>query len=193
MIENLVDFVLNVVAGAIALFCLFEGARRLGAYGVHRKGVLLIVLAASACALYGDFAYRKYGELKTAAAVGQRKSGPAQAAAWSRVASPEKRELLSQTVARENFRDSGALWPYIDRNGAMRTFVPSQDDLAARERVVAYYSRTEYAARASLAEALLWLIASIVAIVLGLVMSLDKPPAPAARDDALPGDAPLAS
>jgi hypothetical protein len=39
---------------------------------------------------------------------------------------------------------------------------------------------------------LLWLIASIVAIVLGLVMSLDKPPAPAARDDALPGDAPLA-
>jgi hypothetical protein len=192
MIENLVEFVLNVAAGAVALFCLFEGARRLGAYGVHRKAMFLLVLSASACVLYGAFAYQRYGDLKAASAVGQRKSGPMQAAAWSRVASPEKRELLSQTVARENFRASGALGPYIDRNGASRTFVPSQEDLTARERVVAYYARTEYAARSSLAEALLWLIAGIVAIFLGLAMSLDKPKAPAAHGDALPGEAPLA-
>jgi hypothetical protein len=51
----------------------------------------------------------------------------------------------------------------------------------ARERVVAYYSRTEFAARASLAEALLWLIAGIVAIFLGLAMSIDKPPVPSVQ------------
>ena len=193
MIENLMDFVLNAVAGAVALFCLFEGARRLGAYGVRGKTMILIALSASACVFYGVFAYQRYGDLKTASAPGQRKSGPAQAASWSKVASPEKRELLSQEVARENFTAWGALGPYIDRNGATRTFAPNQEDLVARERVVSYYSRAEYAARNSLAEALLWLIAGIVAISLGLAMSLDKPPVPSARDDAQPGDVPLSS
>jgi hypothetical protein len=192
MIENLVDFVLNVAAGTVALFCLFEGVRRLGAYGVHRKAMVLIVLSVSACVFYGAFAYQRYGDLKAASAEGQRKSGPAQAATWSKIASPEKRELLSHEVARENFRASGALGPYIDRSGVTRTFAPNQEDLAARERVVAYYSRTEYAARSSLAEALLWLIASVVAIFLGFAMALDKPPAPAARGDALSGEVPLA-
>jgi len=182
------DFVLNAVAGAIALFCLFEGARRLGAYGVRGKTMVLIVLSASACVFYGGFAYQRYGDLKVASAAGQRKSGLAQAATWSKVASPEKREVFSQEVARESFRASGALGPYIDRNGATRTFAPNQEDLVARERVVAYYSRTDYVARSSLAEALLWLIASIVAIFLGFAMSLDKPPVPSAHD-ALPGEA----
>ncbi|HKW37238.1 MAG TPA: hypothetical protein VJO54_05450 [Burkholderiales bacterium] len=190
MIENPVDFVLNVVAGSVALFCLFDGSRRLGAYGFHRKAVLLILLSGSACALYGYFAFQRYADLKPAPSVAERKSAPA-AASWNRIASPEKRELLSQASARQNFKASGALGPYIDRSGETKTFAPSQEDLTARERVVAYYSRNEFAARASLAEALLWLIAGIVAIFLGLAMSLDKPPAPKPEDEALSDEAPL--
>ena len=189
--ENLPDFILNVAAGAVALFCLFDGTRRLGAYGVHRRAVILIALSGSACALYGYFAYQRYADLKVTVAESQHKAGPAQAARWSKVASPEKKELLSQTLARQNFRASGTLGPYIDRNGETRTFAPSQEDLNARERVVAYYSRAEYAARASLAEALLWLIAGIVAVVLGLAMSLDKPPAPRPEGETVPSEAPL--
>ena len=68
--------------------------------------------------------------------------------------------------------------------------MPSQEDLKDRERVVAYYSRTEADARRSLAEALLFLIAGLIAVVLGLAMSLDKPP-PAARDDAIPENTPI--
>ncbi|HUL92227.1 MAG TPA: hypothetical protein VLV56_07745 [Burkholderiales bacterium] len=188
MIENPVDFALNVIAGAVALFCLFEGTRRLGAHGVHRKAVLLMVLSASACALYGMFAYQRYVDLNGTLSAAQRKSGPAVAASWSRVASPEKRELLSQALARQNFRASGTLGPYVDRNGTTRTFAPTQEDLLARERVVAYFSRTEFSVRSSLAEALLWLIAGIVAVVLGFAMSLDKPPARHSQDEALQGD-----
>ncbi|HTQ72685.1 MAG TPA: hypothetical protein VMI74_00210 [Burkholderiales bacterium] len=189
--ENLPDFILNVAAGAFALFCLFDGTRRLGAYGVHRRAVLLIVLSGSACALYGYFAYQRYADLKVTVAESQHKAGPAQAARWSKVASPEKKELLSQALARQNFKASGALGPYIDRNGETRTFAPNQEDLDARERVVAYYSRSEYAARASFAEALLWLIAGIVAVVLGLAMSLDKPPAPGPEGETVPSEVPL--
>jgi hypothetical protein len=181
MIENLADFVLNVAAGAVALFCLFDGTRRIGSYGVHRRAVFLVLLSGSACALYGFFAYQRYVDLKVTVAESQRKGAPAQAARRSRITSPEKRELFSQEFARDNFKSSGTLGPYVDRNGETRTFAPNQEDLTARERVIAYYSRTEFAARASLAEALLWLIAGIVAIFLGLAMSIDKPPVPSVQ------------
>jgi hypothetical protein len=187
MVENLVDFALNVAAGALALLCLFDGTRRLGAYGLHRKAVLLFILSAGVCALYGGFAYQKYADLKGTLSASQRKPATAQVAAtWSRVASPEKKEHLSQAFARQKFKELGTLGPYIDRNGQTRTFAPTQEDLAARELVVAYYSRTEYAARSSLAEALLWLVAGVIAVFLGLAASLDKLPPPGVREDALP-------
>jgi hypothetical protein len=185
MIESWSDFVLTATGGAIALLCLFEGTRRLGAYGVHRKAMLLILLSAGVCALYGGFAYQRYADLKTTYLLGQAKPAKARPVAWSRASSPEKKELLSQALARDAFRASGTLGPYVDRNGETRIFAPNQEDLAARERVVAYYSRTEYAARSSLAEALLWLITAIVAVFLGLAMSLDnRAPARPALDDA---------
>src|SRR5437879_13304858 len=98
MIENWVDFAVNVVGGATAFLCLFDGTRRLCAYGVHRKAVLMTVLAAGICALYGGFAYWKYSDLKATLSMNQRKAAVAQPPAnWSRL-SPEKREV--ETLAR---------------------------------------------------------------------------------------------
>ena len=99
MIESWVDFTLNVIGGATAFLCLFDGTRRLGSY--------------------------------------------------------------------------------LDRSGETKSFAPTQEDLLQRERVVAYYSRAEYGARSSLAEALLWLIMGVVAILFGFAMSFEKVPAPA--------------
>jgi hypothetical protein len=193
MIENLADFGLNVGAGALALLCLFEGARRLGAYGMHRRAMVMFVLSACVCALYGGFAYQRYTDLKGSVAAGPRKPVAVSVAAWSKVASPEKKEILSQTVARQTFRESGTLTPYIDKTGQTRVFAPTQDDLVAREKIVARYALAEAAVRTSLAEALLWLIAGVAAILLGLAMSLDKGPPKASHDDAVAGEAPLHS
>jgi len=185
MIENLVDFGLNVVAGAAALLLLFEGTRRLVAYGAHRKAALIFFFSFSACIVYGALAYQKYADLKSRALLSQPKTGAKPAVAnWRQATNPEKREQLSMTLARQTFKESGALGPFVDRNGETRTFAPNQQDLLDRERVVTYQSRAESAARASLAEALLWLIAGLVAIVLGVVMSLDRPPAKSQPDEA---------
>src|SRR5256886_17271278 len=74
MIESWVDFVFNVIGGATAFICLFDGTRRLSAYGLHRKAVLMTVLAAGICALYGGVAYWKYFDLKTTLGIDQRKT-----------------------------------------------------------------------------------------------------------------------
>src|SRR5438445_414001 len=186
MIENWVDFAFNVIGGATAFLCLFDGTRRLCAYGLHTKAVLMTVLAAGICALYGGFAYWKYSDLKATVRASQRKAAPAPLPAnWSRL-SPEKKEVLSVARARRTFMESGTLASYVDRAGETRTLAPTQEDLTRRERVVAYYARAEYSARGSLAEALLWLIVALVAVMFGILMSLEKAPADPTGE---PGDA----
>jgi len=182
MIENWVDFVFNVIGGATAFLCLFDGTRRLCAYGVHRKAVLMTVLAAGICALYGGFAYWKYSDLKATLSMNQRKTTAAPLPAnWARL-SPEKREVLNVARARRTFMESGTLASYADRGGETRTFAPTQEDLLRRERVVAYYARAEYSARGSLAESLLWLIIAVIAVLFGILMSLEKAPAGPTRE-----------
>ena len=188
MTENWFDFALNVVGGATAFLCLFDGTRRLFAFGAQRKAVVMTVLAAGICVLYGAFAYWKYADLKAMSSTSQRKSAAAQPAAnLGRALSPERKEVLSLARARQTFMESGTLASYIDRRGETRTFAPTQEDLMRRERVVTYYSRAEYSARSSLAEALLWLIMGVVAILFGFAMSFEKLPAqagPTAAPDA---------
>jgi hypothetical protein len=178
MIENWLDYALNVIGGATAFLCLFDGTRRLFAFGVHRKAVLMTVLAAGMCALYGGFAYWKYSDLKSTLSMNQRKSASTQVPVnWGRGLSPERKETLSLARARQTFGEFGTLASYVDRGGETRAFAPTQEDLMRRERVVAYYSRTEYSARSSLAEALLWLILALVAVLFGIFMSFEKAPA----------------
>src|SRR5713101_4960886 len=116
MIDNWVDFSLSVAGGATAFLCLFEGTRRLGAYGVHRKAVLMTVLAAAICALYGGFAYWKYADMKATLSVGLPKAASTQLPAnWGRGLSPERKEVLSLANARRAFMESGKLGSYIHR------------------------------------------------------------------------------
>jgi len=130
--------------------------------------------------LYGAFAYWNYADLKAALSTNQRKPASAQLPAnWGARLSPERREALSLSRARQTFTETGTLGSYVDRGGEARSFAPTQEDLLRRERVVAYYSRAEYAARTSLAEALLWLITGLVAILFGFAMSFEKLPAQA--------------
>jgi len=180
MIDNWVDFSLSVAGGATAFLCLFEGTRRLGAYGVHRKAVLMTVSAAAIGVLYGGFAYWMYADLRATLSGIQRKTAPTQVSAtWGRGLSPERREIVSFANARRGFMESGTLGSYIDRGGEIKSFAPTQEDLVGRERVVAYYSQAEYTARGNLAEAVLWLILGIVAVLFGFAMSFEKAPPPA--------------
>jgi hypothetical protein len=187
MNEN-IDFVLHAVAGAVALLFVFESTRRICAYGVHRGAVLMFVLSSAACAFAGGFAYQKYTTLNAVVAGSQRQPPPAKpiAANFNKPVSPEKRELFAQAAAKQTFKEFGALGSYVDRNGETRPFVPAADDIKARERVVAYYSQTDFAARNSLAEVLLWVTGFGVAVLLGLIMSFAKPPAPKAPGEDAP-------
>ena len=190
MIENWIDFGISVLGGATAFLCLYEGTRRLATYGVHRKAALMTVLAIAVCTLYGAFAYWKYLDLKAGVSASQRKPASLQLpAGWGKGFSQEKKAALSLSRARRAYIESGTLGDYLAPGGETRSFAPAAEDLKRRERLVAHYARLELAARGSLAEALLWLIAAVVAVIFGLAVSFEKGPTPAEPDIEPPTDA----
>ena len=166
MVIDWLEFVLNVVGGAMAFLCLFEGVRRIGAQGARRQAVLISLLGFTFFAIYGAFAYWRYTDITDTLAIRHARPPATQAPA-------------DLARARASFISSGLLASYVER-GDKKTFAPSQDDIRKRERMVATNTLLNETARSSLNEALLWLILGVAAAVSGFAFSREKSAAPGA-------------
>ena len=166
MIIDWIEFALNVVGGTMAFLCLFEGMRRIGAQGARRGAVLICVLGITFFAVYGAFAYWRYVDISDTLSLRYVKPAAAQAPG-------------DFTRARASFIASGLLATYLDR-GEKKSFAPNQDDIRRRERMVATNTLLSSTARASLNEALLWLILGVSAALSGFLFSREKSAPPGA-------------
>ena len=177
MIIHWLDFALNVVGGATAFVCLFEGTRRLGAYGMDRRVTLMTGLAAAFFVLYGSFACWKYLVLTDTLRTLQNKPATSQTAMTAdKGQSPEKREAENHARARLAFFESGTLETFIDRRNAEIVFPPTQEDIRRRERVLTNLTQLASAARDSFTEALAWLITGLLSVLFGFGFSREKIP-----------------
>jgi len=186
MLEDWLDFALTAVGGATAFLCLFEGTRRIAAHGVQRKAVFMAALAATFYVVYGGFAYVKYQDLKDQLDTFQQRLIAVEPTAGSvKPLSSEKREASSLARARLAFTDTGTLGNYFDRAGKKRPFVPTQEDVRKRERVVDNLARLSSAARGSFIEAMLWLMTGLLAVFFGFAFSREKAPGEVGREKRL--------
>jgi len=154
------EFTLNVVGGAMAFLCLFEGIRRVGTKGVRRASVLICLLGFTFFAVYGAFAYWRYLDITETLSLRYVKPTAAQPPG----------DLIR---ARTSFIASGLLASYVER-GEKKSFAPNQDDIRRRERVVATNTLLNETARASFREAVLWLILGVAAVLSGFLFSQEK-------------------
>jgi len=167
MMESWVDFVFNVIGGATAFFACSTGTRRLCAYGVHSKALFddgsggrasVPCTAASRTGTISD--------LKATLSMNQRKAAAFPLPAnWGRLFAGKEGDPERPARARRTFTESGTLAGYVDRSGGTRTLADAGRSDAARAAPVAYYARAEYSARGSLAEALLWPIIALIAVL----------------------------
>jgi len=163
MVVDWLDFVLNVIGGAMAFLCLFEGVQRLGRQGMRRGPLLIALLGFTFFAAYGAFAWWRYDDIGDTLA--QRAQRPAAAHAPADL-----------TRARTAFITSGLFATYVER-GEKKAYVPTQEDVRRRERMVATNTLLVYTARASLFEAAFWGVLAAIAALAGFLFSREKPPA----------------
>jgi len=176
-ITDWLQFAVNAIGGACAFICLFEGTRRIYAYGAHRKAVLMAAFGAAFCLMYAGFSYWKYHALRELAQSLERQTFPDDLPAdWGKDLTPDKRELSSLTIARLAFVQSGTLRTYFDGTGERKSFAPDQEDVRRRDLAVVAQTRLEDAIRANSIDALLWVIWGLVAALFGYGISREKLP-----------------
>jgi hypothetical protein len=180
MITQWLDFIASAVGGAFAFICLFEGVRRMGAYGIHRAAALMAGFGAAFCLAYAGFSYWKYVALSDMAQILQKsmysKELPTD---WGSQVSPAEREASSLTLARMAFADAGVLRNYFDKTGKQVRFSPTEEDIKQRDFTVVTKARLEDSIHRSFDEALLWLLWAVIATALGFGLARDKGPLPA--------------
>ena len=180
MISVLTDwlpFAVNAIGGASAFICLFEGTRRIYAYGISRKAVLMTAFGAAFCFMYAGFSYWKHHALKDIAQTLQRKMFPDDLPAdWGKDLAPDKRETSSLAIARMAFVESGTLRTYFGSDGERKPFAPTQEDVRRRDFAVVTQARLDDAIRNNFFDALLWVIWGLVAAIFGYGVSREKLP-----------------
>jgi len=177
MTSDWIDFILTSVVGGTAFLCLFEGTRRIAAFGAHRRSVVLAGLGAAFYLIFGSFAYWQYLEFRAplippAPAMA---GGEAPKAAGKPL-TPERRETANQSRARRAYVESGLIEAYADRNDEKRPFAPTQADVKRREHVVRLETQRALEAQVSYLEFLFWLVTALVAVFFGMGFAHDKSP-----------------
>jgi len=163
MATDWLEFVLNVIGGATAFLCVFEGVQRMGRQGLRRGPLLTALLGATFFAAFGAFAWWRYADVSETLAM--------------RVQKPAAVKTPADAArARSSFISSGLLATYVER-GEKKSYAPTQDDVRRRERMVATNTLMVATARASQFEAALWGVLALIAAVTGFIFSREKPPA----------------
>jgi hypothetical protein len=162
---------LVALAVAVALVCVYEGTRRFAAQGFGRATALLIIagllvaVGHAASDLYVGARLRML--LATFPAVGQ--AEPPEG--WEKSSlSPAEKASRSLENARLSFQVTGRIVDVIDAAGVRQPYVPTPQDLHAREQMVLGFDRTEANASRLAAEAWRQLVAVIVFMGAGWIV-----------------------
>ncbi len=180
MTDDWVSFALNGVGGFAAIVCLFEGTRRIGARGARLIAVLMVALGGLFCASYGAIAYWTHEiQIETSELLRHGVFFAQRLPDWGKNMGAEERQTLSLAYARATYLAHGMLVAQLDRSGAGKLFEPSQEDVNRRESIVSIRAQLDHSARQNRADAFLWWLWGLLAVLAGYGVSLENRPAPA--------------
>jgi hypothetical protein len=135
---------LEAAVVALALVGVYEGTRRFASRGFARFTALMIAagllvsVGEAASSLYVASQLRKLLDTFPMVAQAEPPGG------WEKAPlTPEERTLRSTENARLTYQVTGRIVPFIDASGQRVPFVPTQDQLRAREQMVIGFERTE--------------------------------------------------
>jgi len=169
-------FVFTLVVGivvAAGMLCIYEGARRIAARGYERIAALLVVVGViiavgkAGADLYVASGLRQLLDAFPTVASAEPPGG------WEKAPlSAEERTSRSTENARLTYQVTGRLVPFVDATGQRVPYVPSQDDLHTRERLVVGFDRTEAQSRERAGEGWRQLMGDVTCLVAGWVVGL---------------------
>lgn len=158
----------DVAAHTFAVVCIFEGVRRISAFGPSKSAVFSAAFGFLYCVAYAGFSYWAHNFQHEASGLLQ-KGVAVPELPGDRGASfpPKQRAESSVELARAAFGENGKLRFYFDESGKRLLYVPSQADLDQREKKVAQLAQLQYVANESAYTPAQWLLVALFAALFG--------------------------
>lgn len=153
----------------LAVVCVFDGVRRLCAFGVSKSAVLSATFGLIYCLGYAVLGYWSHDVQREAWVLLNRGANiPELPADWGASFPPQQRANASHEIAEAAFSEDGQLRHYFDAAGKRQLFSPTQVDLNHREQKIAQLARFKFAAEVSSGGQVQWLLIALFASVLGV-------------------------
>ncbi len=159
---------------AVALLVVFEGCRRLVREGMSRRAALMVAVGLVlpvGDAWLGMNLVKQVQDLQAQKMAAIALHGREPAGGWEKAASsPEARTQASAEAAWVNYRYQGVRSDVIDASGTRMRFVPSDDEMRAREQFVRDEKAAEVSAQASWERGMRLLLEAATFMLAGVVV-----------------------
>lgn len=130
-----IDLVLSVVAHTFAVICIFDGVRRISAFGFSKSAAICTTFGLLYCIGYAGFSYWVHNfQVEASRLLHKGVTVPELAVDWGDKFSPQQRAKTSIELAKAEFDANGRLRHYFDESGERLLFSPTQIDLDEREK-----------------------------------------------------------
>ena len=158
----------DIAAHTFAIVCVFDGVRRLSAFGLSKGAVLSAAFGLIYCVGYAGFSYWNHNFQHEASTLLQNGVAvPELPSDWGANFPPKQRAESSLELARAAFGENGKLRFYFDESGKRLLYAPSQIDLDQREKKIAQLAQLQYAAEESSNTPSRWLLVALAAALFG--------------------------
>ena len=185
MITSWLSLALDVATHTFAIVCVFEGVRRISAFGLSKTAVLSAAFGLLYCIGYAGFSYWAHNfQHDTSVLLHKGVNVPELPIDWGANFPPKQRANSSLELARAAFSEHGQLRYYFDETGKRLLFSPTQVDLDHREQKIAQLAQLDYAAVGSSSNYVRWLFIAIFAALFGFGWSRGRSANPSINSDA---------
>jgi hypothetical protein len=187
MISSWFSVSLEVATHTVAVVCVFEGVRRICAFGVSKSAVLSATFGLIYCFGYAGLSYWAHNVQHEASVILHRGANiPELPIDWGANLPPQQRANSSHEIAEAAFSEHGQLKHYFDAAGARLLFSPTQVDLDHRGKKITQLAKLEFAADESSDSYVRWILVALFASLLGIWWSRWSLGNPLIRQNASP-------
>src|SRR5271169_2254494 len=166
-LDSVARFIFNNALVVFAIIWLHEGTRILAIGQQQRRGIKLLapgILLLVLMVALQFWVSRTMGNLAEAMAKSVQTELPAN---WGANLDSENREHSSLAYASTVFTQSGKLVHFYDRSGELKSFCPTEKDIALRDQTITALSNLQYVGENAKSSVFSWLVFGCVSALVG--------------------------
>ncbi len=172
-----INYLVDITMPVFVVLFLFEGTRRIALRGLHKKAIQLLASGFAVVLIVGGSAYFQSRLIKNTIDALKESTLTKHLPLpdnWSGECCKSTREKGSRALVASAFIESGKLYEHFDSTGNRILLIPSENEIAEREKLVLSKYQIEEVLDRRFWEAINILVSSIISILVGALIGKEQ-------------------